>query len=181
VKRIYLAAPFEQIDKMKAYAQQLRALGFEVTSRWLDEQNLGDETDLTDAEGGTKLETDADTAFAISNAVRDIRNILVSDTVIEFNPGKALVRNTRLAEFGGALFLGKQCVVIGPENPKHKSRIDTIFSLLSEGSIPDDLAAAGIKPVKHFDTWGAFLEYAVMESAKVVKKNDAASAARPND
>jgi len=148
---------------MKAYAEQLRALGFEVTSRWLDEQNKGGDTDLTDADGGTQLDKKE---LAISFAVRDIRNILSADTVIEFNPGKALVRNTRLAEFGGALFLGKQCIVIGPEKPQHKNRIDTVFVLLGEGSIPADLATAGIKPVKHYDTWGDFLEFAVMEAAK---------------
>src|SRR5271154_1596801 len=163
MRRIYLAAPFDWIDRMKAYAEQLRALGFEVTSRWLDEQDKGGETDLTDEDGGTQLDK---TELAISFAVRDIRNILASDTIIEFNPGKALVRNTRLAEFGGALFLGKQCIVIGPENPKHHSRIDTIFVLLEEGTLPEDLVKAGIKPVKHFDTWGDFLEIAVMEAAK---------------
>jgi len=173
MRRIYLAAPFEWIDRMKAYAEQLRALGFEVTSRWLDEQDKGGETDLTTEDGSTNLEQDKK-ALAIGYGIRDIRNILAADTVIEFNPGKALVRNTRLAEFGGALFLGKQCVVVGPENSKHKNRIDTIFVLLGEGSIPDDLAAAGIKPVQHYDTWGDFLEYAVMEAAK--KNGSAVSA-----
>jgi len=163
MKRIYLAAPFDWIDRMKAYAEQLRVLGYEVTSRWLDEQDRGGDTDLTDADGGTQLDK---TELAISFAIRDIRNILSADTIIEFNPGKALLRNTRLAEFGGALFLGKQCIVIGPENPKHKNRIDTVFVLLGEGTIPSDLAAAGIKAVKHFDTWGTFLEYAVMEAPK---------------
>jgi hypothetical protein len=161
MKRIYLAAPFEWIDRMKAYAEQLRALGFEVTSRWLDEQDKGGATDLTDEDGGTQLDKKD---MAVAFAVRDIRNILGSDTVIEFNPGKALIRNTRLAELGGALFLGKQCIVIGPENPKHKNRIDTVFVLLD--TVPADLAAAGIKPVKHFDTWGDFLETAVIESGK---------------
>src|SRR5271163_282507 len=163
MRRIYLAAPFEWIDRMKAYARQLRALGFEVTSRWLDDQDKGGETDLTTEDGSTNLEQDKKT-LAIGYAIRDIRNILLADTMIEFNPGKALVRNTRLAEFGGALFLGKQCIVIGPENPKHKNRIDTIFVLLD--TVPADLAAAGIKPVKHFDTWGDFLETAVIESGK---------------
>jgi hypothetical protein len=162
MRRIYLAAPFEWIDRMQAYAGQLRALGFEVTSRWLDEQYKGGDTDLTDMDGGTQLDK---IELAMSFAVRDIRNILSADTLIEFNPGKALVRNTRLAEFGGALFLGKQCIVIGPENLKHKNRIDTIFVLLGEGSIPEDLAAAGIKPVKHYDTWETFIS-AVMEAAK---------------
>jgi hypothetical protein len=176
MKRIYLAAPFEWIDRMKAYAAELRALGYEVTSRWLDEQDKGGETDLTTDDGSTQLEGDKE-SLAVGYAIRDIRNILASDTIIEFNPGKALVRNTRLAEFGGALFLGKQCIVIGPENPKHKTRLDTIFVLLDEGKIPSDLAEAGIKPVKHYDTWGDFLESAVLESASVEKKNGSAAPA----
>jgi hypothetical protein len=163
MKRIYLAAPFEWIDKMKGYAEQLRSLGFEVTSRWLDEQEKGGDSDMTDEDGGTQLDK---TEQVIGFAVRDVRNILSSDTLIEFNPGKALVRNTRLAEFGGALFLGKQCIVIGPENPKHKNRIDSIFVLLDEGHVPADLSRAGIKPVKHFDTWGDFLETAVLEAGR---------------
>jgi hypothetical protein len=163
VRRVYLAAPFEWIDRMKAYAQELRALGFEVTSRWLDEQDKGGETDLTDEDGGTQLDKKE---LGVSFVIRDIRNILSADTIVEFNPGKALVRNTRLAEFGGAFFLGKQCIVIGPENPKHKNRIDTVFALLDDGTIPEDLAMAGIKPVKHYDTWGDFLEFAVIESGK---------------
>lgn len=170
MRRIYLAAPFDWIDKMKAYAEQLRALGFEVTSRWQDEQDKGGATDLTDADGGTQLDK---TELGIAFGIRDIRNILAADTLIEFNPGKALVRNTRIAEFGGGFFLGKQCIVIGPENPKHKNRIDSVFVLLREGTIPEDLAQAGIKPVKHFDSWGDFLEAAVMEAAK---KNGSASA-----
>lgn len=147
---------------MKAYAEQLRALGFEVTSRWLDEQDKGGATDLTDEDGGTQLDKKD---MAVSFAVRDIRNILSADTLIEFNPGKALIRNTRLAELGGALFLGKQCIVIGPENPKHKNRIDTVFVLLD--TIPDDLAAIGIKPVKHFDTWTEFMDTVVAEAKKM--------------
>ncbi len=163
MRRIYLAAPFDWIDRMKVYARELRALGFEVASRWLDEQDKGGETDLTDEDGGTQLDK---RELAIQFAVRDIRNILGADTIVEFNPGKALLRNTRLAEFGGALFLGKQCIVVGPENPKHQNRIDTVFAFLEDGTIPEDLAKAGIKPVKHYNTWGDFLEFAVVESGK---------------
>jgi hypothetical protein len=166
MRRIYLAAPFDQIDRMKAYAAQLRAIGYEVTSRWLDEQDKGGDTDLTNADGSTQIDK---LELAVQFGLRDIRNILAADTLIEFNPGQPLLRNTRLAEFGGAFFLGKQCVVVGPENPRHRERIDTVFVLLGEGTIPPDLAAAGIKPVKHFDTWGDFLQFAVLASAKAPK------------
>ena len=101
MRKVYLAAPFEWIDRMKVYAQELRTLGFEVTSRWLDEQYKGGETDITNEDGGTQLDKKD---IAISYAIRDMRNILASDILIEFNPGKALVRNTRLAEFREAMY-----------------------------------------------------------------------------
>ncbi len=175
MKRIYLAASFDWIDRMKAYAEQLRALGYEVTSRWQDEQGLGGETDLTDEDGGTRLDKKE---LGVLFGIRDIRNILSCDTLVEFNPGKALIRNTRLAEFGMAFALGKQCIVIGPENPKHYNRIDSVFVLLDDtAKIPDDLLAAGLKPIKHFNTWGDFLETAVLEAGK--KNAAAASTSTP--
>lgn len=146
---------------MKSYAEQLRILGFEVTSRWMMEQDKGGETDLTEEDGSTRMDAKD---LAISYGIRDLRNIIAADTLVEFNPGRALIRNTRVAELGAALALGKQVVVIGPENPKYKARIDNIFVLLSEGTLPEDLITAGIKPVKHYDCWGDFLEAAVLES-----------------
>jgi hypothetical protein len=164
--KVYLAAPFEWIDRMKIYAQQLQVLGYVVTSRWLAEQDKGGESDMTDEEGSTKLDQKD---IIISYGIRDLRNIIACDTLVEFNPGKALIRNTRVAELGAALALGKQVIVIGPENPKHRARIDNIFVLLTAGTLPDDLIEAGIKPVKHFDTWGDFLEAAVLEAGQIVQ------------
>lgn len=166
MNKIYLAAPFEWIDRMKVYAQQLHVLGYEVTSRWLSEQEKGGETDMTDEEGGTKLDQKQ---IIIGYGVRDLRNIIACDTLVEFNPGKALIRNTRVAELGAALALGKQVIVIGPENPKYKARIDNIFVLLEDGTLPPDLLQAGIKPVKHYDSWGDFLEAAVLEAGQIVQ------------
>jgi hypothetical protein len=166
MKKVYLAAPFEWIDRMRAYAQQLQILGYEVTSRWLAEQERGGETDLTDEDGSTKLDNKE---LAISYGIRDLRNIIACDTLVEFNPGKAMIRNTRIAELGAALALGKQVVVIGPENPKFRARIDNIFTLLGEGTLPEDLVAAGIRPVKHYGTWGDFLEAVRLETSPVAQ------------
>jgi hypothetical protein len=163
MRKIYLAAPFEWIDRMKGYAQQLRDLGYIVTSRWLDEQDKGGETDLTVEDGSTQLDK---AQQAVEYAIRDIRNILYADTVVEFNPGKAYVRNTRIAEFGGALFTGKQCIVIGPENPRSRAKIDSIFALLTE--LPKDLLDAGFKPVRRYDTWDDFLTAARQEALVTV-------------
>ncbi len=166
MRKIYLAAPFEWIDRMKTYAEQLRILGYEVASRWQVEQAKGDETDLTEEDGSTKMDQ---LDLAISYGVRDLRNVISCDTLVEFNPGRALIRNTRIAELGAALVLGKQVVVIGPENPKHRARIDNIFVLLTEGTLPEDLLAAGIKPVKHYDCWEDFFAVAVLETEQIVR------------
>lgn len=165
MKKVYLAAPFEWIDRMRVYAEQLRILGYEVTSRWMMEQSIGGDTDLTEEDGSTKLDQKDK---AVSYGIRDLRNIIACDTLIEFNPGRALIRNTRVAELGAGLALGKNIIVIGPENPKYRARIDNIFVLLQAGTLPDDLLAAGIKPVQHYDCWGDFLEAAVLEAGQPV-------------
>jgi hypothetical protein len=153
MKRVYLAAPFEWLEKCRKYATDLQALGIEVTSKWHTEQALGGDTDLTAEEGATKVEGHEDQLRGY--ACRDIRDSLAADTIVEFNPGKALVRNTRVAELGGALFTGRQVISIGPENPKKRSHIDNAFVILDR--LPPDLLLAGIKPVIHYHTWEEFL------------------------
>ena len=99
MRKVYLAAPFQWLDRMKVCAAELRNLGYEVTSRWLYDQDKGEASDLTAPDGSSRIDDEAKLALAVGYAVRDMRNIIASDTVVEFNPGKALVRNTRLAEF----------------------------------------------------------------------------------
>ena len=151
--KIYLAASFEWIELIREYARILRSLGFVVTSRWHDEQSYSDpKTNISKPDGSTDLSREEQ---AFGYACRDIRNILEADTLILFTPGTAFIRNTRLAEFGGALFTGRKCIVIGPENPELRANIDTIFVFLK--SLPPDLQAAGIQPVEHFHKWEEWL------------------------
>lgn len=71
--RVYLAAPFSFQPRMKLYAQELRSLGMEVTSRWLDETvpPLGDVEKLSETYC-------ADTAF------KDVQDIANSNVFILF-------------------------------------------------------------------------------------------------
>ena len=153
MQRFYLAASFDWIDLIRQRAKELKAIGKEVTSRWHDEQSLTDpKTNLSNRDGSTDLSREL---FAFGCAVRDIRDILTADTLVLFSSGTAIIRNTRLAEFGGALLSGRQCVVIGPEDPSLRSNIDTIFVFLKD--LPPDLRQEGIKPVQHYHTWEEFL------------------------
>ena len=152
--KVYLAASFEWIDRIREHAKALRALGFTVTSRWHEEQSISDpKTNLTNPDGSTDVNREL---LAFGYAIRDIRDILAADTLVLFSSGTAFIRNTRLAEFGGALFTGRQCIVIGPEEEKLRSNLDTIFVFLRD--LPPDLRGEGMKPIQHFDTWDEFID-----------------------
>lgn len=150
--KVYLAASFEWIDRIREHAKELRALGFEVTSRWHNEQSLTGPTNISNSDGSTDLSKELQ---AFGYAIRDIRDILAGDTLVLFSSGTAFIRNTRLAEFGGALLSGRQCIVIGPEEPTLRSNIDTIFVFLKD--LPPDLRGEGLKPVQHYNTWDEFI------------------------
>lgn len=158
--KIYLAATFEWIDRIRECAKVMRSLGYTVTSRWHEEQASNDpKTNITKADGSTDRSRDVQ---VFGYAIRDIRDILAADTLVLFSAGTAIIRNTRLAEFGGALFTGRQCIVIGPEDPKLRSNLDTIFVLLQD--LPPDLRGEGIKPIQHYNTWDEFVGTLVARS-----------------
>lgn len=68
-------------------------------------------------------------------------------------------RVTRVAEFGVALALGKQCIVIGPEDDDKKDVISSVFVYLNE--IPEawktDEALKVVRPVVRYPRWIDFL------------------------
>ena len=73
--RAYLAAPFAFQPRMRMYAQELRALGMQVTSRWLDEKvSLTTEV--------TELSED----YCAETAFMDIKDIAESNVFILFTP-----------------------------------------------------------------------------------------------
>lgn len=91
--------------QMREVRATLEALGYEVTSRWI---NGGHE--LT-KEGSTE----ADEAERVRYALEDWADLVAADICISFTeePRKTTTRGGRHVEFGAALALGKGCIVIG--------------------------------------------------------------------
>jgi hypothetical protein len=112
--RIYLAARFGRRLEMVAMAESIRALGHQVTSRWIN--------------GRGKPNAD--------NALYDLTDLTVADAVVSFTEDpkdpKAceafVARGGRHVEFGYALKAGKQLFIVGPrENIFHRLPEVTVF------------------------------------------------------
>lgn len=102
--RVYLAGRYQERDKLKAYAEQLRGAGIVCTSRWLDETLQPD----------TQLHEVSDEEL-IGYAIWDLQDVDEADFLVQICD----VPNTRggaHVEFGYALKGGKQIVVVGPEH-----------------------------------------------------------------
>ena len=97
---IYLAARYSRHPEMQGYAADLRAMGHEVTSRWI----LGDHELRSDGQSDTDW-------WAVRWAQEDWEDLLLASVVVSFTeapgnvPGRA--RGGRHVEFGAALALRK--------------------------------------------------------------------------
>ena len=115
---IYLAGMFSTIAKRKAQAAELRELGFDVTSRWIDE-TVPHTVEIKDVPEQYSKET----------AIADKEDIEAAEYFIEFVPTaeelvattvSAMSRGGRHWEMGQADALGKEVLVVGPkENVFH--------------------------------------------------------------
>lgn len=153
MNRVYLAGPFSWQAKILAHARELEDLGYTSTGKW-----------LTQEAGFTRPDNTTDTQkvglhqHCHELTVRDIQDILASDTLILFEPGIPLERNTRVAEFGLALGTGRRCIVIKPSG-EFKDVISNIFVKLN--TVPEEWASDSelerIKPVMEFSSWEEFL------------------------
>ena len=118
---IYLAGSYSRRDEFKGYAEQLKALGYNIVSRWLEETHGLDiqPTDLTPDLNRTYAEQDLD-------------DIEQSDIFILFSYDQQTLtkRNGRMVEFGYALanyrngFQPERIIVCGPK--------ENIFTYLEE-------------------------------------------------
>ena len=108
--KIYLAAQFSRKEEMCGYADALRAIGHEVTSRWLGQHDELPYEELTAA--GCKR-----------CAEHDVTDVKASDCVISFMEPVGIPntsRGGRHVEFGLALALEKRLYLVGtPENVFH--------------------------------------------------------------
>lgn len=130
--KIYLAGRYGRRKELLGYAEQLKATGHEITSRWL----------WMDRDAEDQCPTPA---MQREWAREDIEHLRAADVVISFTesgevPGAA--RGGRHVEFGIALALGKVNVVVG--------RTENIFhaSALSVPDVPMLLALLGAYNLK---------------------------------
>lgn len=114
-RKIYLAARFSRNDEMRGVRDVLQALGYEVTSRWIEDR------------GGkygqgsfTPGQLNSDREYCAKVAGRDLEDIEAADTMISFTSPDGGGKGGRHVEFGLALGLGKHLVIVGPrENVFH--------------------------------------------------------------
>ncbi len=104
--KVYLSAAWHRRSEIRILAERLKWLGFEITSRWLSEDQRG--------------ETDA--------AYMDFEDVLRCDVLIRFSDKefvnaesdtvpRRLLSGGRLVEQGMALAAGKRVVVVGGRQP----------------------------------------------------------------
>lgn len=106
MKRIYLAARYGRREELSEYAAQLRGLGFEVTSHWLNgEHEAQDQTPHP--------------LVRRQFALEDWADLMAADTCIAFTeqpgdvPGRS--RGGRHVELGAALASGHRILIVGPQ------------------------------------------------------------------
>lgn len=105
MKKFYLAARWGRKEEMRAVRDDLVALGFEVTSGWIDS------LDNSDDETGNARPLE----LCRQDAERDLVDLMRADVVVSFTepPGIGPMRGGRHVEFGVALGAGKELWVVG--------------------------------------------------------------------
>lgn len=103
--KVYLAAPYVTKKQIEAEAAELRALGIEVTSSWLEEKHAP----TTQMDELTHEEHQ-------KYAVRDVQDVFDADIfVFHTDPTKTIVRGGRHVEFGIAVAQKMRILVVGEE------------------------------------------------------------------
>jgi len=105
--RIYLAAQYSRHEEMLGYAEQLRARGHTVTSRWIK----GEHEDPKD-----------DPEISAKYAMEDVEDMEAAEALVFFSNDdkKSRGRGGRHVEFGIALATEMDIAIIGPrENVFH--------------------------------------------------------------
>jgi hypothetical protein len=160
MKNIYPAGPFSWQGRILGYADRLAAIGYTITAEWLHQKQQ-----FTSSDNKTLIYTSLHSECQ-NFSERDLFNIASADTLILFDPGIPMERNTRIAEFGAALAWGKKCIVIGPEEEDKKDVISSIFVHLQDvgafkhgGKYDTRLShLRAIQPVTRYQTFNLFMK-----------------------
>lgn len=134
--RIYLAARYSRRLELCEYRSILQSLGCDVQARWLNGGHQISDSGVPIGESGESLVEDESTDVAASGlrskfALDDWEDVTKADIVISFTepPRSNHSRGGRHVEFGIALGLGKECLVVGPrENIFHWLQSVTVFA-----------------------------------------------------
>jgi nucleoside 2-deoxyribosyltransferase len=103
--KVYLAAPYQKKEDIRNYAKELRSLGIEVTSRWIDEPD----------KPNVQLK-DVDAAMLRLYAGHDVADVQAADVFVLFtDPTKTIIRQGRTVESGLAIAFGMPIVAVGLE------------------------------------------------------------------
>ena len=111
--KVYLAARYSRRQEMLGVRDVLEAFGHEITSRWINSDHQVDDKGLS---------VEAEHSERVRFAIEDWKDLQDADWVLNFTepPRSTNSRGGRHVELGGALALGKRCIVIGPrENVFH--------------------------------------------------------------
>lgn len=105
--KIYIAARFSRRPECNALAQKLKALGHEITSRWVLPDN-----DHVQPTGKSKQ---AENAERQRFAIEDLEDVKACDAMVSFmEEPRSDGRGGRHVEFGIGVALDKQMFIIGP-------------------------------------------------------------------
>lgn len=129
MKNIYLAARYSKHAEMQGVRDVLEALGYKITSRWID---------LHEGKYPTSFTSEilnSDPTYCASIAYKDIEDIFEADTIISFTWPDGGGKGGRHVEFGLGIGLDKNLILIGPR--------EHVFHTLAK--------------VKHFNTWPEFV------------------------
>lgn len=144
MSRIYLAARYSRREELCGYADQLRAAGHVVTSRWINGNHQVDDRGLS---------VEAHRSERERFAMEDFEDVCTANVIINFTeqPRSSNSRGGRHVELGIALGLGMRCIVVGPrENVFHclpsVAVYETWESALAALTPPDDITTPQQEP-----------------------------------
>lgn len=118
-RKIYLAARYSRRLELCGYRAELAALGYEVTSRWLNGSHQIDDKGVPIGDDGERRFEMGDPSLAHWRehfATEDVADVLAADTLVAFTeePRSGNSRGGRHVELGIALGSGKHVIIVGP-------------------------------------------------------------------
>lgn len=115
---VYLAARYSRHPEMQGYAEQLRAVGFTITSRWINGSHqvmLNGEPLGPEREAMFESDHESMEAQRREFAQHDWDDLMAADIVVSFTEQPRTAggsRGGRHVEFGAALAAGKRCIIV---------------------------------------------------------------------